>query len=215
MNFCKLDLNLDDVNEFIFYFHTTYIQDNSPPHECCFVFCLCLLFHSVDLESHISIKYLWKRTQPVAMATCGSFNSFPAVWIRSQPRLRRSSSTAWDIPSREEGVGESFSRGRTELEMVRMTGPTAKTTGSLVQLIPPPVGHVGKLTQLFGRHTTPVLVPVQLHHRERPPQAGARPCPPLHGSRPQRQAQHREPFRRQSSGEERGQEESLCVFSTL
>ena len=92
---------------------------------------------------------------------------------------------------------------------------TAKTTGSLVQLIPPPVGHAGKLTQLFGRHTTPVLVPVQLHHRERPPQAGARPCPPLHGSRPQRQAQHREPFRRQSSGEERGQEESLCVFSTL
>ena len=92
---------------------------------------------------------------------------------------------------------------------------TAKTTGSLIKLIPPPVGPADKLTQLFGRHTTPVLVPVQLHHRERPPQAGARPCPPLHGSRPQRQAQHREPFRRQSSGEERGQEESLCVFSTL
>ena len=64
----------------------------------------------------------------------------------------------------------------------------------------------------LSRHTTPVFALVWSSYWERPPLVPARPRPPLHGSRPHWQAQHREAYRRQSSGEDRGQEESLYGF---
>ena len=71
--------------------------------------------------------------------------------MRSQPRFLKSSSTVCSNPSKDDGVGDNFSRGRTLLEMVRTTGPYLSSgallvagadtaAGGVAEAASPPVG---------------------------------------------------------------------------
>lgn len=84
----------------------------------------------------------------VVQLTCGSFNRMPAIWISSQPKMRRSVSTSLLRPSCCDGVSWILLSDSRQFSSVRIILPNCR--GKAVFCVIPNVDFVGRLP-----HRTP------------------------------------------------------------